>query len=60
MITRSEFRHQLEEIDETLGRFSEKTAKDIRALALALAGDADTIDEVLGGAKSERRLRTAI
>lgn len=60
MITRSEFRHQLEEIDETLGRFSEKTAKDIRALALALAGDADTIDEVLGGAKSERRLRTTI
>lgn len=60
MITRSEFRHQLEEIDETLGRFSEKTAKDIRALALALAGDADTIDEVLGGSKSERRLRTAI
>ena len=60
MITRSEFRHRLEEIDETLGRFSEKTAKDIRALALALAGDADTIDEVLGGAKSERRLRTAI
>ena len=55
MITRSEFRHQLEEIDETLGRFSEKTAKDIRALSLALAGD-----EVLGGAKSERRLRTAI
>lgn len=60
MITRSEFRHQLEEIDETLGRFSEKTAKDIRALSLALAGDADTIDEVLGGAKSARRLRTAI
>ena len=27
---------------------------------MALAGDADTIDEVLGGAKSERRLRTAI
>ena len=60
MITRSEFRHQLEEIDETLGRFSEKTAKYIRALSLALAGDADTIDEVLGGVKSERRLRTAI
>lgn len=60
MITRSEFRHQLEEIDETLGRFSEKAAKDIRALSLALAGDADTIDEVLGGAKSERRLRTTI
>lgn len=60
MLTRSEYRKQLDEIDETLGEFSRKTTADVRALAKALDGDEAASEEVLSGEKSARRLRDAI
>lgn len=60
MLTRSEYRKQLDEIDETLGEFAQKTAADVRALATALDGDEDTRGEILAGEKAARRLRDTI
>lgn len=60
MLTRSEYRKQLDEIDETLGEFAQKTAADVRALATALDGDEDTQGEILAGEKAARRLRDTI
>lgn len=60
MSTRSEFLKQLDDIDAALGRFSAKAAGDVRSLAPALSGDKSAIDDVLAGAKSERRLRGTI
>ncbi|WP_144743564.1 phosphate signaling complex PhoU family protein [Enorma burkinafasonensis] len=60
LTTRSKYLNQLEEIDATLGRFSDETAADIRALAQALSGDAAAAQDVLDRAVSGRRLRGTI
>lgn len=60
MQTRSDYIKQLAEVDSTIRGFADKVAGDIRTLSEGIAGRADAADEVLAGAKSERRMRSAI
>lgn len=57
---RTKYIKHLDELEESVERFSDKVAADIRATGLALAGDAGAAEGILQGADAERRLRAAI
>lgn len=60
MQTRSKYIKQLEDLNSSIQRMSDKAAADIRAAGLALAGDAGAAEGIMQGAKAERHLRSAI
>lgn len=58
--TRTKFTEQLNEVQDLLVRFTEKTAGDVRAINLAAKGDKGAADGVTDGRKEENRLRSSI
>ena len=58
--TRTKFTDQLNEVEEYIKRFGEKTVADIRAVGLAAQGDKGAAEGVMDGRKVEDRLRSAI
>lgn len=58
--TRTRFTDQLNEVEDYIRRFGEKTVADVRAAGLAAGGDAGAAEGVMGGRKAEDRLRSAI
>lgn len=60
MQTRSKYIEQLEELESCVRRLGEKTAADVRAAGLALAGDAGATEGVFQGREAEKRLQSAI
>ena len=60
MATRTKFTEQLEEVESLVRRLSDKAAADVRATGLAAKGDKGAAEGVMGGRKTEDRLRQAI
>ena len=60
MAIRTKYIQQLEELTESVRRMSDQAAANIRATALALAGDAGAAEGIMQGATASNRLRTAI
>ena len=58
--TRTKFTDQLNEVEEYIRRFGEKTVADVRAAGLAANGDKGAAEGVMDGRKAEDRLRSAI
>lgn len=58
--TRTKFTDQLNEVEEYIRRFGEKTVADVRAAGLAARGDKGAAEGVMEGRKAEDRLRSAI
>ena len=58
--TRTKFTDQLNEVEEYVRRFGEKTVADVRAAGLAANGDKGAAEGVMDGRKAEDRLRSAI
>lgn len=60
MATRVAFSNQLDEVEELVRRFGEKTASDIRAAGLAASGDKGAEEGILEGREASERLRAEI
>lgn len=58
--TRTRFTDQLNEVEDYIRRFGEKTVADVRAAGLAAKGDKGAAEGVMDGRKAEDRLRSAI
>lgn len=58
--TRTRFTDQLNEVEDYIRRFGEKTVADVRAAGLAAKGDRGAAEGVMDGRKAEDRLRSAI
>lgn len=60
MPTRVEFSKQLDEVEDLIRRFGEKTASDVRAAGLAASGDKGAEEGILEGRTASERLRSEI
>lgn len=60
MPTRVEFAKQLNQVEDLIRRFGEKTASDVRAAGLAATGDKGAEKGVLEGRQASERLRSEI
>lgn len=58
--TRTKFTEQLNDVEDLLKRFADKTCADIRAVDLVAKGDDGAAEGVTGGRKEENRLRGSI
>lgn len=58
--TRTKFTEQLDEVERLIRRLTDKCSSDVRAVALAAAGDRGAAEGVMAGRSGEDRLRSAI